>query len=258
MAKRGQIWVGTSGWSYDHWIGPFYPKGTAASDYLPFYAQHFASVEINSTFYGLPKPASVQSWLEQTPPGFLFACKASRYLTHMKKLKDPDTGLAKFLAAIEPLGPKLGPILFQLPPHWRRNAARLEEFLQALPAGQRYAFEFRDESWFSEEIYALLKRYGAAFCCYDLAGRESPREVTADYCYVRLHGPGDAYAGCYDDAALADWSQQLLTWSNAGHDSYCYFDNDEKGYAARNATRLFELLRERRAQVVIVDSMRLA
>ncbi len=255
MGKRGQIWVGTSGWSYDHWIGPFYPKGTAASAFLPFYARRFASVEINSTFYGLPKSATLQSWLAQTPSGFLFACKASRYITHMKKLKDPEAGLASFLAAIEPLGPKLGPILFQLPPRWRLNAARLEEFLQALSPQQRYAFEFRDASWFADETCALLERYGAAFCCYDLAGWQSPREVTSDYCYVRLHGPADAYAGCYDDAALADWSQQLLTWSNAGHDCYCYFDNDEKGYAARNARRLLEFLHACQAQVAVAQAV---
>lgn len=254
MSKRGRIWVGTSGWSYNHWIGPFYPKGIAAGAFLSFYARRFASVEINSTFYGLPKAASQLSWLEQTPTGFLFACKASRYITHMKKLKDPEAGLATFFAAIEPLGPKLGPILFQLPPRWRLNVSRLEAFLEALPPERRYAFEFRDETWFSGETYALLERYGVAFCCYDLAGRESPHEVTGDFCYVRLHGPADAYEGCYNNDDLSVWAQRLLIWSKAGRDCYCYFDNDAMGCAPRNAQRLIGLLNQRRARPVRAPS----
>lgn len=254
MAKAGRIWVGTSGWQYEHWIGPFYPPGTASSAFLPFYARHFASVEINSSFYGLPKATSLQSWLECTPPDFIFACKASRYITHMKKLKDPQAGLAAFFAAIEPLTPKLGPILFQLPPHWRCNLARLEEFLQAVPARHRAAFEFRDESWLTAETFGLLQKHGAACCCYDLAGREALNDISGDFCYVRLHGPGAAYQGCYGDDALLEWARRLIAWSETGRDCYCYFDNDEKGYATRNAASLLTFLKNRRANIAAPHS----
>jgi uncharacterized protein YecE (DUF72 family) len=251
MDMPGRIWVGTSGWRYDHWIGPFYPNGTAAGAFLLFYSRYFATVEINSTFYGLPKAASLASWLADTPPDFIFACKASRYITHMKKLKDPEAGLTRFFTAIEPLGPKLGPILFQLPPRWRLNISRLEEFLQALPAHHRYAFEFRDESWLTAETFALLRKHGTALCCYDLADHQSPQEITGDFCYVRLHGPAAAYEGSYDNNALLVWAERLLTWSKTGRDCYCYFDNDEAGYAAQNADSLLKLLMDRRANVCV-------
>jgi uncharacterized protein YecE (DUF72 family) len=242
MAGRGRIWIGTSGWQYDHWVGPVYPEELPGGSFLTHYAGMLDSVEVNSSFYGLPSAATVARWREATPPDFLFAVKASRYVTHMKKLKDPDEGIARLFAAIEPLADKLGPILFQLPPRWRVNANRLEAFLAALPAGRHYAFEFRDDSWHCSEVLGMLARHNAAFCVFDLAGRRSPVEVTADFAYVRLHGPDGAYRGNYDGRALRGWARRIAGWRDAGLDVYCYFDNDEAGYAFANAVRLREIL----------------
>lgn len=199
-------------------------------------------MEVNSTFYRLPKAETLKTWLDRTPEGFVFACKASRGITHMKKLRDPLESGKAFFEAITGLGDKLGPILFQLPPRWRVNPARLEAFLAALPAGCRVAFEFRDESWFTPAVYESLARRNAAFCIYDLNRRCSPIEVTADFVYLRLHGPGAPYRGSYDDMTLVAWARRLLIWRRAGLDAYCYFDNDEKGYAALDASRLSGLV----------------
>ena len=243
MAKQPCIHVGTSGWHYRHWVGPFYPMGTRPGAFLDYYARHFATAEINNSFYKLPKPEMLAAWRDQTPGGFIFACKGSRFTTHMKKLKDPKESARLFFDVIEALEDKTGPILFQLPPRWQVNIERLRAFLDALPQKHRYAFEFRDESWFAPEVYDALAKRGAAFCLYDLAGRQSPIEVTADFIYVRLHGPGGAYHGSYDDRALAAWTKRFLAWRKAGKEVYCYFDNDEKGYAAQDAKRLRDRIR---------------
>lgn len=242
MTRRGKSFIGTSGWRYEHWIGAVYPEDTRPDDWLSYYAGILRTVEVNTTFYRLPSRESVNAWLAATAPGFVFAVKASRYLTHMKKLKDPEAGLARFLEAVRPFGDRLGPVLFQLPPRWHCNAARLDAFLNALPTGHRYAFEFRDSSWHSDKILALLRRCNAAFCIFDLAGERSPRLTTADFAYVRLHGPGAAYRGRYDDQSLGLWADRITEWRDVGLDVYCYFDNDETGYAFENAVRLVELV----------------
>jgi uncharacterized protein YecE (DUF72 family) len=236
------IRIGTSGWSYDHWVGPFYPPGTAAGDRLAHYACRFDSVEINNTFYRLPSPETFEAWRAAVPESFVFACKASRYITHMKKLKDAPDATRRFLEAIASLGERLGPVLFQLPPRFRVNPERLADFLAALPEGHRYAFELRDESWHEERILALLRDHAAAFCVYDLAGRRSPVLVTADFAYIRLHGPSAAYQGSYDDRTLRGWAERFHGWQGEGLDVYCYLDNDEAGHAARDALRLKAML----------------
>jgi uncharacterized protein YecE (DUF72 family) len=235
---RCLVHIGTSGWHYAHWRGAFYPIELPAREWLTFYAQHFESVEINNSFYHLLEVATLQTWAENTPPGFRFAAKASRYLTHMKKLKDPQPALSNFLSRIEALGAKLGPILFQLPPHWRCDLERLETFLSALPGEHRYAFELRDPSWQTPAVFALLARHRAASCVYDLAGVQSPAELTTDFAYVRLHGPAGPYQGCYSRDALATWAERLREWASRLAEIYIYFDNDEAGYAARNALEL--------------------
>jgi len=240
----GSIRVGTSGWSYDHWKGPFYPARLAGGQMLAFYAEHFRTAEINSSFYRLPAQATLNRWRECTPADFLFTAKASRYITHMKKLGDPRRSVSAFLRRIRLLGDKLGPILFQLPPSWRFDGERLAAFLAALSGEFRYAFEFRDRSWLNDEVYELLSRHGAAFCIYELDGFLSPREMTSDIVYVRLHGPDGPYRGSYDARSLAGWAADLRRWAALGCTVYCYFDNDERGYAARNALRLQSLLRE--------------
>ncbi len=237
-----RIRIGTSGWHYDHWRGPFYPPDLPASDMLPFYARHFDTVEINNSFYRMPPPSAIQTWHATTPPDFLFALKGSRYLTHMKKLKDPLPGLANFLPRLDGLREKCGPILFQLPPRWRCDLDRLAVFLAALPPDHRYAFELRDPSWHARAIYDLLARHNAAFCAYDLAGFQSPVELTADFAYVRLHGPAGAYQGCYDHQTLDQWARRIHGWSDRLRGVYVYFDNDQSGYAIRNALDLRALL----------------
>jgi uncharacterized protein YecE (DUF72 family) len=247
VSRDGRIHIGTSGWHYDHWVGPFYPEGTRPEAFLAHYARRFRTTEVNNTFYRLPTPATFAAWREHTPRRFIFACKASRYITHMKKLRDPEVSCQRFLEAVEALGDKLGPILFQLPPRWRVNPGRLAAFLAALPRRRRFAFEFRDESWFAPEVYRLLSQYDAAFCIYELAGRRAPVEITGRFVYLRLHGPGGPYQGRYDDPALAAWAARILMWRKAGRDVYCYFDNDERGYAARDAGRLIEMVEGPRA-----------
>ena len=237
-----RICIGTSGWHYDHWNESFYPEGLSPGERLAFYADRFGGVEINNSFYQLPETDTIESWRDTVSGDFLFAVKASRYITHMKKLKDPQEPVDNFLERVRSLGSRLGPILFQLPPKWRCNPQRLRDFLAVLPGGQRYAFEFRDPSWFDDEVYRALEEAGAAFCIYDLAGRQSPKEVTADFVYVRLHGPGNAYEGSYSPQVLAGWAGAFATWSGQGWDIYCFFDNDQKGYAVTDAMRLQEML----------------
>ena len=240
--SKGAIRIGTSGWSYEHWVGPFYPEDLPAARHLAWYAERFASAEINNSFYHLPSEKTLREWRDTVPEGFVFAAKASRYITHMKKLKDPEQGVDRFLERIALLEDRLGPILFQLPPNWGFNDERLEAFLEALSGDFRYAFELRDRSWLNDRACELLERHRAAFCIYDLDGFLSPREVTTDFVYVRLHGPGGPYQGSYDDEALSGWAGAFSAWSAKGLPVYGYFDNDDSGYAALNASRLAAML----------------
>ncbi len=244
MKPSGNIHIGTSGWHYVHWKGPFYPETIPAKDMLSYYADHFNTVEINSSFYKLPQKSTLELWKKTVSSDFVFALKGSRYITHMKKLKDPSNGVPPLLDAAVVLKEKRGPLLFQLPPRWRINSERLDTFLQFLPGGFRYAFEFRDPSWFSDDVYQILSKRGAAFCIYHLAGQLSPREVTADFIYVRLHGPAGAYQGQYDIKTLTGWAKAFSIWQSQGKEIFCYFDNDEAGYAVHDAKRLKEILRE--------------
>ncbi len=234
--------IGTSGWSYDHWHGPFYPAGLPPAERLAHYARRLASVEIDNAFYQLPSEDTLVRWREAVPAGFVFATKASRYITHMKKLMDPADNVPRFVERMETLGDKLGPILFQLPPRWHRNIERLERFLDALDHRHRWAFELRDHSWIDDSVLALLESRNTAFCIYELDGYLSPAQVTADFVYVRLHGPDGAYRGSYDDAALDHWADRIRAWTERGLDVYCYFDNDDAGYAVLNALALAERL----------------
>jgi uncharacterized protein YecE (DUF72 family) len=239
----GRCFIGTSGWSYRHWRGPFYPSGMSkGAEQLDFYAERFDTVEVNGTFYRLIETETFRRWREQTPPGFVFACKGSRYLTHMKRLKDAGQGLGRFFERVEALEDKLGPVVFQLPGRFKPDRERLADFLQALPAGHRYAFEFRDPAWFERAILEVLADHDAALCLYEFAGREAPLEVTATFVYIRLHGPGGPYQGSYDDAALRSWAKRIRAWTRKGLDLYCYFDNDDRGFAPQNAIHLKDLL----------------
>ncbi len=244
---RAELRIGTSGWHYPHWRGTFYPADLPPSKMLAYYVQRFDTVEINNSFYRLPKPGIFATWREATPAGFVFAVKASRFLTHHKKLKEPENALDNFLPRAAELGDKLGPILFQLPPRWRCHAERLAELLAILPRELKYAFEFREPSWLCDEVFQILRRSNAAFCIFELAGYHTPLELTADWTYVRLHGPGGKYQGSYSDRKLAEWAERIAEWSQVLRHIYVYFDNDQAGYAARNALVLQRLVEARKA-----------
>ncbi|MDX1614802.1 MAG: DUF72 domain-containing protein [Candidatus Promineifilaceae bacterium] len=235
--------IGTSGWHYDHWEGAFYPNDMDHETRLPFYAKAFPTVEINNSFYQLPEFETLRKWQEATPAAFRFAVKASRYITHMKKLNEPEEPLVNFLSRMAEMGEKLGPILFQLPPNWHLDERRLAGFLAKLPEGQRYVLEFRHPSWFDAAVYEHLREHNVGFCIHDMAEHPSPKEVTADFVYIRFHGPAEtAYQGSYETEALAGWAGAISTWQRQGRDVYCYFNNDQKGYAPRNAQALTEML----------------
>ena len=243
MARRtGAVRIGTSGWSYEHWLGRFYPGKTVAGEGpLKQYARTFRSVELNASFYRMPTERAMQSWLGDTPEDFLFAAKTSRFITHRKRLTEPEIHIPIFFGRIFGLKPKLGPLLIQLPPNFRVKLDRLETFVGLLPP-HRYAVEFRHESWWDQKVFDCLRTHNIAFCLYHLAGRDTPEIVTADFVYIRLHGPGAAYQGSYDDATLRRWRGKIETWRGQGRDVYVYFDNDEKAYAAEDARRLQELM----------------
>ena len=241
----GTIHVGTSGWQYAHWVGPFYPADARPEELLGHYTGRLDAVEVNNSFQRLPAEKTLARWRDAAPREFTFAVKGSGFITHRKKLTDPETTLPPFFSRITTLGKRMGPVLFQLPPRWRVNPERLEAFLAALPGRLRYAFEFRDESWFSDRVYDLLKARGAAFCIWELAGRRSPREVTADFVYARLHGPGDACHGEYRKDGLMRWAAAFRRWARAGKEVFVFFDNDQNGYAPADALRLKSMLREK-------------
>jgi uncharacterized protein YecE (DUF72 family) len=243
MAKSISCMVGTSGWHYKHWKGPFYPKDMPDDELLSFYSNRFNTVEINNSFYQLPSKNTMKQWCQTVSDDFIFAVKASRYITHMKKLKDPEKSLSNFLDTIDIMDDKIGPLLFQLPPRWRMNAERFETFLDNLPVKIPCTFEFRDKSWFDEKIYGLLSEYNAAFCIYDLKGEMSPEIVTADFVYIRLHGPGEnAYEGSYSKRKLNTWAGKFQKWMKKGKRIYCFFDNDQNGFAAKNALTLRQII----------------
>lgn len=235
---QAHIHIGTSGWHYKHWRGPFYPPRLPTKNWLSFYAERLHCVEINHSFYRLPTPATCTGWYNQTPGNFLFAVKAWRLITHIKRLLDCAEAVQTFLPPVQTLGEKLGPILCQLPPRLPCNPQRLADFLRLLPQDQRYTFEFRDPHWHNQTVYDLLAAHNAAFCMFELAGFRSPEICTADFVYIRLHGPDGPYRGCYDAPALHGWAEKLRHWQAQGKEVYLFFDNDEAGFAVQNALDL--------------------
>ncbi|GJL48952.1 MAG: hypothetical protein NPIRA01_01790 [Nitrospirales bacterium] len=237
--SRGKIYIGTSGWSYDDWIGNFYPDDLKKDQVLPFYANLFDTVEVNNSFYHLPDKNTVKRWCALTPKNFIFSCKASRFITHMKKLKDPKEGLRHLFDSINFFGNKLGPILFQLPGNWRFDKQRLKMFLHTLPPEYRYTFEFRDPRWLCQAVYDLLAQHNCALCVYDYKGYRSPDTVTTDFVYLRLHGPHPTpYTGTYDGRTLSGYAKKIKRWADEGKTIYCYFDNDQKSCAPHDAQKL--------------------
>ncbi|RMD88150.1 MAG: DUF72 domain-containing protein [Calditrichaeota bacterium] len=238
------VHIGTSGWIYPHWRGCFYPEDLPQKSWFEFFAQHFRTVEINNTFYRLPSVNAVIAWEQQAPENFIYAVKASRFITHVKKLKDPEEGLTNFMQTIEHLKDHLGPILFQLPPRWRPDLERFERFLQLLGNfGQHlWVFEFRQDEWFEEPVLDLLRNYSMGFCIHDMAGLNCPKAITARHVYIRFHGSTGAYSGLYGEEALKPWAEFIVAQVEAGHEVYAYFNNDIHGYAVQDAKTLINLV----------------
>ncbi|MGE5139457.1 MAG: DUF72 domain-containing protein [Rudaea sp.] len=237
----GHLRIGTSGWVYNHWREIFYPKGLPQRAWFAHYATVFDTVEINNSFYRLPTDATFEKWRRQAPPGFVYSVKASRYLTHIRRLKEPEEPLKTFIDAAAHLGPTLGPLLYQLPPRWGVDLPRLERFLSILPPGYLHVVEFRDPSWLIEAVFALLERYGVAHCLHDSRGLPVPRRVTAQTVYIRFHGDR-TNGGDYTDAHLQEWAADIERWRDAGHDVFAYFNNDPHGWAIKNANTLKAML----------------
>jgi len=237
MGPKAAIRIGCSGWQYRHWRGDFYPAALPTSRWLEYYASHFDTVEINNSFYRLPEANTFASWRGRVPGTFVYAVKASRYLTHMKKLKDAAPAVERFFERADHLGDRLGPLLYQLPPRWARNTERLEAFFRILPADRLHAIEFRDPSWYDDTTFALLDRYRIALCLHDMAGSASGRLQVGPFGYLRLHGP-QRYSGGYADADLARWADWCVEAQRHGRSVFVYFNNDIGGHAPRDAARL--------------------
>lgn len=229
--------IGTSGWVYEHWRGTFYPEKMSQSQWFAFYAGEFDTVEINNSFYRLPSESAFDAWREQAPDGFLYAVKASRYLTHMKKLKDPEQPLATFLERADHLQAKLGPILYQLPPHWHADIERLEHFCSILPKGYQHVVEFRDPSWVVAPVFAVLERYLVAHCIHDMYTIDVPMRVTAPPVYIRFHGDRE-HAGEYPLSSMERWADHIREWDDNSKHVFVYFNNDVGGHALKNARQL--------------------
>jgi uncharacterized protein YecE (DUF72 family) len=237
------ILIGTSGWHYGSWRGPFFPEGLPLKNQLQDYASQFPTTELNGVFYRTPTPEAVRSWEEQTGKNFVFAWKASKFITHWKRLSENSVNSLELLEdRLALLDGKVGPILFQLPPNFSANAERLAAFLKLLSKRRRYTFEFRHPSWYCQPIFRLLSRHNISLCISDHHDAPSPWRRTADFVYVRGHGPGGRYGGHYRGATLADWAKRIRSWKKQGCDVYVYFDNDQKSAAPSDALKLKLLL----------------
>jgi len=232
--------IGTSGWHYKHWKPTFYPAGMGSARWLAFYAGRFATVEINNAFYRLPDLATFEHWRDSVPGDFVFAVKASRYLTHVKRLRDPEEPVARLIGRARGLGPRLGPILIQLPPNLLVDPHHLDATLAAFKGAVRLAVELRHRSWFVDEVRAVLEERGAALCLADSWSVDTPMWRTADWAYIRLHGGIGMPASCYKPRELAAWRERLTANWAPGDDIYCFFNNDAHGCALRDARRFAE------------------
>jgi uncharacterized protein YecE (DUF72 family) len=243
-----ELRIGCSGWNYASWKGTFYPAGLPPARWLTYYIDRFDTVEANGTFYRLPPPETFASWREATPRGFVMAVKASRYLTHLKRLRDPEEPLQRFFDHASALGSRLGPVLYQLPGNFHRDLPRLEQFLALLPPrlaldGTRprsvqHVMEFRHPSWYVSEVFAVLARYRVALCLHDKHGSEIEWVAENPFVYVRFHGTSGRYHGSYSDSALDRWAERLVGEWRAGRDVYAYFNNDPGAVATQNAASL--------------------
>lgn len=240
--RLGRARVGCSGWQYKHWRDAFYPSGLPLSEWFTYYASRFDTVEINNSFYRLPERSTFVSWARRAPLRFEFAVKASRFLTHMKKLKDPKEPLRRMFTRMSGLGAHLGPVLYQLPPNFQVDIERLRAFLDLLPRDVRHVLEFRHPSWYVDDVCELLDSRGVSMCLHDMPGSATGRMRVGPFVYVRFHGADAKYAGTYSMDRLARWAEWLQDQRRAGADVYAYFNNDVGGHAPRDAVKLRRLL----------------
>lgn len=250
MGKKAAVHIGCSGWNYDHWKGLFYPEKSSSGQWFKEYSAVFSTVEINNTFYRLPGQSTFRKWHDQAPPGFIYAVKANRFITHMKKLKDPKEPVGRFLEQARALAGHLGPILFQLPPHWSVNEERLDEFTDILLSSSmseelQYVFEFRESSWYNDRVYEILSRKRMSLCLHDMKGSGSPLISVGPLCYVRFHGTTGLYGGKYEIAALRRWAKFMEKMLAEKKEVYAYFNNDAEANAPKDASRLIKLIREK-------------
>lgn len=236
--------IATSGWMYDDWQNVFYPDDLQKEKQLAYYAKHFNTVEVNNTFYQSPSIKKLKKWKNTVPDDFVFSVKANRYITHMKNLMvDKDT-VEKLIKKVAVLKPKLGVILFQLPPQWHVNIDRLKKFINLLPEGYNYAFEFRHKSWYKPEVYSILRENNCAFCIHDHQDAPSPKVITSEFIYLRFHGPKGKYENKYTKNYLKKMSERINVWEKEVDEIYAYFNNDYHGYAIKNAKKMIKLVKE--------------
>lgn len=252
MQKKASVHIGTSGWEYKHWKNVFYPEKIRSKCHLEYYTKYFSTLEVNNSFYHLLSEQTVKNWANSVPENFIFSVKASRYITQMKKLKEPQTSTEKFFESIKPFGQKLGPVLFQLPPNFGFNGDRLEEFIVTCITQNKtcseknpdykYVFEFRNPSWYNDQTYEILKRYNCAFCIYNLGPTQTPKEITADFVYWRFHGNYGIGSGKYSTKELEGFAKDIEKIAAKNKSVYCYFNNDEAGFALDNAMEFESML----------------
>jgi uncharacterized protein YecE (DUF72 family) len=239
-AVSHRVRIGTSGWNYDHWKGRFYPEALPQKRWFAHYCDTFDTVEINNTFYHQPDDETYDAWRRQAPSDFIYSVKANRYLTHLRKLNEPAEPLKRFLKGARRLDEHLGPILFQLPPHWHKNLERLDAFAQELPAELTHVIEFRDRDWLADDTYRLMANHDLCLCVHDMLARH-PRRVTGAAVYIRFHGTGDNYGGKYRPSRLRGWADWINEVARQ-HEVFVYFNNDADAHAVRDAQTLREMI----------------
>ena len=239
------IRIGTSGWEYRHWRGRFYPHELSRDRWLEFYSARFDTVELNASFYRLPALATFDGWARRAPPGFRFAVKASRYLTHVRRLRDPEEPLERLWSRARRLGPHLGPVLYQLPPRWLPNVDRLRRFLGAVPSGPEQALEIRDRRWYRPDVLTALRGSPVSLCLHDMPESETAPDPVGPIVYVRFHGAGQRYGGAYSPQRLSAWADRIAAWSSAGFPVWAFFNNDIGGHAVVDAERLRRMVQRR-------------
>lgn len=242
---RAPIRIGTSGWEYSHWVGRFYPRGLARDQWLEFYATRFETVELNASFYRLPESQTFERWAARVAPDFRFAVKASRYLTHVRRLRDPEEPLDRLWMRATRMGSRMGPVLYQLPPRWHPNPQRLAAFLAASAGRGDQVLEFRDAAWYRPDVFEMLTRHAVALCLHDMPGSTPPPTAVGPLVYLRFHGAGERYGGSYSPQRLAAWADRMAGWSRQGLPVWAFFNNDIGGHAIVDAARLREAVARR-------------